>query len=61
MIDRTSFRAMFEEYYDSIRLYIYYKVAEKEVADDMAQDVFMAVWEKRESLSLKNVKSIHRM
>lgn len=58
MIERTSFRAMFEEYYDSIRLYIYYKVAEKEVADDMAQDVFMAVWEKKTTINPQNVKSL---
>lgn len=49
---------MFEEYYESIRLYIYYKIAEKDAADDMAQDVFMAVWEKRDSLKQQNVKSL---
>lgn len=49
---------MFENYYESIRLYVYYKIAEKEAADDMAQDVFMAVWEKRASITPQNVKSL---
>jgi RNA polymerase sigma-70 factor (ECF subfamily) len=58
MIDKTSFKALFEEYFDSIRLYIFFKIAEKEVSDDMAQDVFMVVWEKRETIKLQNVKSL---
>ncbi len=58
MIDKNEFKSMFDAYYESIRLYIYYKISDKEMADDMAQDVFMSVWEKRESLSLKNVKSL---
>jgi|SRR5574344_77094 RNA polymerase sigma-70 factor (ECF subfamily) len=58
MIDKNDFKALFEEYFDSIRLYIYYKIAEKEAADDMAQDVFMAVWVKRADVGLKNIKQL---
>ena len=58
MIDKNDFKAIFEEYYESIRLYIYYKIAEKDAADDMAQDVFMKVWEKRTCMNLQNVKSL---
>jgi RNA polymerase sigma-70 factor (family 1) len=58
MIDKSDFKVMFEEYYESIRLYIYYKIADKEAADDMAQDVFMAVWEKRAGIKLQNIKSL---
>jgi RNA polymerase sigma-70 factor (family 1) len=58
MIDKNDFKALFEEYYESIRLYIYYKIAEKDAADDMAQDVFMTIWEKRKELNLTNVKAL---
>lgn len=58
MINKNDFRALFDEYYESIRLYIYYKIAEKEAADDMAQDVFMTVWEKRTDMDLRNMKSL---
>jgi RNA polymerase sigma-70 factor (family 1) len=58
MIDKNDFKALFDEYYESIRLYIYYKIAEKETADDIAQDVFMAIWEKRGTLKLQNIKSL---
>jgi RNA polymerase sigma-70 factor (family 1) len=58
MIDKNDFKAIFDEYYESIRLYIYYKIAEKEAADDMAQDVFMVVWEKKSTLRLENIKSL---
>jgi RNA polymerase sigma-70 factor (family 1) len=58
MINKNDFKALFDEYYESIRLYIFYKIAEKEAADDMAQDVFMTVWEKRARMDLKNMKSL---
>lgn len=58
MIDKNDFKALFEEYYESIRLYIYYKIAEKDAADDMAQDVFMVVWEKRADMELQNIKAL---
>jgi RNA polymerase sigma-70 factor (family 1) len=58
MINKNDFKALFDEYYESIRLYIYYKIAEKEAADDMAQDVFMTVWEKRADMHLQNMKSL---
>lgn len=58
MIGKNDFKVVFETYYESIRLYIYYKIAEKEAADDMAQDVFMAVWEKRADITLQNIKSL---
>jgi len=58
MIDKNDFKALFDEYYESIRLYIYYKIAEKDAADDMAQDVFMAVWEKKSEVSLQNIKAL---
>jgi RNA polymerase sigma-70 factor (family 1) len=58
MIDKNDFKAIFEEYYESIRLYIFYKIADKDVADDMAQDVFMALWEKRSGVQQHGVKSL---
>jgi len=58
MIDKNGFKVVFEDYYESIRLYIYYKIAEKDAADDMAQDVFMTVWEKRKSIDPTHVKAL---
>jgi RNA polymerase sigma-70 factor (family 1) len=58
MIDKNDFKALFDEYYESLRLYIYYKIAEKDAADDMAQDVFMTVWEKRKGIDQNNVKAL---
>ncbi len=58
MIDNKQFKAIFEQYFDSIRLYIYYKIAEKEAANDMAQDVFMTIWEKRAFLKEDNIKTL---
>jgi RNA polymerase sigma-70 factor (family 1) len=58
MINKNDFKALFDDYYESIRLYIYFRIAEKDTADDMAQDVFMVVWEKRAYLNLLGLKSL---
>lgn len=43
---RDEFKEVFDKYYDSIRSYIYYKCGDQEIANDVAQDVFMKLWEK---------------
>jgi RNA polymerase sigma-70 factor (family 1) len=58
MIDKTMFKAIFDRYFDSIRLYIYYKISDADAASDMAQDVFVAVWEKRDRFEESNMKAL---
>lgn len=58
MIDKTEFKTIFERYFDSIRLYIFYKISDADAASDMAQDVFVTVWEKRQRLQESNIKAL---
>lgn len=44
---------MFDNYFDSVRSYLFYRGAEKEKASDLAQDVFLRVWEKQIDIDLK--------
>lgn len=46
---------MFDSYFDSVRSYLFYRGAEKEQASDLAQDVFMRIWEKQLNVDLKTV------
>ncbi len=44
---KEDFKKLFDAYFDSIRNYLFYKGADTEEATDLAQDVFMRVWEKQ--------------
>ena len=44
---KEEFRSLFDSYFDSVRSYLFYRGAEKEQASDLAQDVFLRVWEKQ--------------
>ena len=44
---REDFKLLFDNYFDSVRSYLFYRGADREKASDLAQDVFMRVWEKQ--------------
>ena len=44
---KEEFKVLFDSYYDSVRSYLFYRGAEKEQASDLAQDVFLRIWEKQ--------------
>ena len=58
MIGKTEFKELFDRYFDIIRTFIFYRCGDMDAASDMAQDVFMKVWEKRERLHTGNLKSL---
>lgn len=44
---RETFKSLFDEHFDSVRNYIYYRCGDAELATDVAQETFMKVWEKQ--------------
>jgi len=46
-LTKGEFKVLFDSYYDSVRSYLFYRGAEKEQASDLAQDVFLRIWEKQ--------------
>jgi len=46
-LTKEEFKVLFDKYFDSVRSYLFYRGAEKEQASDLAQDVFLRVWEKQ--------------
>lgn len=50
---KEEFKLLFDSYFDSVRSYLVYRGAEKERATDLAQDVFMRVWEKQLNVDVK--------
>ncbi|MBN1182194.1 MAG: sigma-70 family RNA polymerase sigma factor [Bacteroidales bacterium] len=50
---KEEFKGLFNRYFDSVRSYLVYRGANKEQATDLAQDVFMRVWEKQLAVDQK--------
>ena len=58
MLNKPEFKQLYDKYFDTIRSFIFYRCGDTDAASDMAQDVFMKVWEKREQLDSFNIKSL---
>lgn len=58
MISKAEFKELFDKYFDAIRTFIFYRCGNTDTASDMAQDIFMKIWEKREALNNNNLKSL---
>ncbi|WP_167619446.1 RNA polymerase sigma factor [Maribellus sediminis] len=57
-IDRAGFVEIFNLMYAPVKNYIYYKTGDMEVAEDIAQDTFVKVWEKRSGIRSASVKPL---
>ncbi len=44
---KEEFKYLFDKYFDSVRSYLFYRGAGMDEASDVAQDVFMRLWEKQ--------------
>ncbi len=54
----TWFRSIFDQYYESIRSFAYYKTSDVDLADDIVQEVFLKLWTNRNDIKSDTVKSL---
>jgi RNA polymerase sigma-70 factor (family 1) len=52
------FRSIFDQYYESIRSFAYYKTGDVDLADDIVQEVFLKLWTNRKGVKNDTVKSL---
>jgi RNA polymerase sigma-70 factor (family 1) len=57
-IDEVEFKKIFNNWYKPIRNYLYYKTGDAEVAEDITQDTFLKVWEKRDNIKTETIKAL---
>lgn len=58
MLSREDFKELFDIHFDAVRSFVFYRCGDTEMASDVAQDVFLKVWEKRNSLNDQPVKPL---
>ena len=57
-IGENEFVTFFNQQYRSLRNFAYYKTGDADVADDVAQETFSKIWEKRETIKKETMKSL---
>jgi len=53
-LTKESFKILFEQHFDTIRNFVYYRIGNEELATDIAQEAFMTIWEKQLTKSHEN-------
>ena len=54
---KNDLKKLYDEYFESIRGFIYYKCGDIDLADDLVQETFIKVWNKRYDIKMETVKS----
>ncbi len=56
--DKKDLREIYDQFFDSLRGFLYYKTGDIELSEDLVQEVFIKVWEKRAEIKKETVKSL---
>lgn len=56
-LTNAEYKACFEAYYEPVRNFIYFKSGDAELAEDIAQDTFIKLWENRDGIERKTIKA----
>lgn len=55
---KVEFKHIYDQYFDSIRNYIFYRSGDSELATDIAQDAFLTFWRKQFEFDQKKNKNL---
>ena len=55
MLNKKEFKDIYIKHFDSTRKFVFDRCGDKEMASDVAQDVFMKLWEKRSVLKGQDI------
>jgi RNA polymerase sigma-70 factor (family 1) len=57
-INQIEFDQVFITWYKPLRNFVYYKTGDMQAAEDIVQDTFLKVWERRETINTVTIKSL---
>lgn len=57
-MELREFKDVFDRFYHPVKNFLYYKLGDVALAEDLVQEVFLKTWEKRDSVRLETVKSL---
>jgi RNA polymerase sigma-70 factor (ECF subfamily) len=57
-LTKEEFKNIFNHNFDAVRNYIYYRCGDTNLATDVAQDTFMRLWEKNDTIKNENIKGL---
>lgn len=57
-MELREFKDVFDRFYHPVKNFLYYKLGDVTLAEDLVQEVFLKTWEKRDSVRLETVKSL---
>jgi RNA polymerase sigma-70 factor (family 1) len=55
-IDKQDFEQIFSTWYEPIRNFLYFRTGDIQVAEDLTQDTFLKIWEKRNEVRQASIK-----
>lgn len=55
---KNDLKDLYDEYFESIRGFLYYKCSNIDLADDLVQETFIKIWSKRDDIKKETVKSL---
>ena len=55
---KQDLRELYDQYFESIRGFLYYKCGDIDLAEDLVQETFIKVWNKKDEIQLDTVKSL---
>ncbi len=55
---REHFKELFDNHFDAVRNYVYYRSGDTDLATDIAQDTFLRIWEKQIGTNHPNIKGL---
>jgi len=56
-LSQSEFKSLFDDNFDKIRNYVYFKCGNIEQAEDIAQEAFLKLWEKRKDVKKETMLS----
>jgi RNA polymerase sigma-70 factor (ECF subfamily) len=57
LLTAQEFEEAFDLYYTAVRNFLYYKTSQADLAEDVAQDAFVKLWETRENIDKSSIKA----